>query len=333
LVASNTVINHIGLVLDASDSMYSLKDQTVQIADMQTKHLAQRSKELDQETRITVYKFNQNVECLFYDKDVLRLPSLRGKYQTNGMTALIDATMKCIRDLEATATLYGDHAFLIYVITDGQENSSKTVSDYHLKEKLQRLPDNWTVAVLVPDQTGVFEAKRFGFPANNIAVWDTTAKGIAEVGEKIRVATDNYMTLRGSGNFRGSKNLFDVDTKLLNPSVISKVLNDVSVTEVFVPHDERIDDCARRSVGSYTIGQGYYQLTKPEDVQPQKKIILRDKHAHGKYLTGPDVRGILGLPNNTVRIAPVDHPDYDLFIQSTAVNRKLIGGTTVLFTK
>jgi hypothetical protein len=41
----------------------------------------------------------------------------------------------------------------------------------------------------------------FGFPADNIAVWDTSAEGLAEVGETIRRTTDTY-------RFR----LLDVDT-------------------------------------------------------------------------------------------------------------------------
>lgn len=330
MVAPNTVINHIGLVLDASSSMERLTSQTVQIADLQTQHLAQRSKELDQETRITVYKFNDQVECLFYDKDVLRLPSMKGQFRPSGMTALLDATLQCIHDLEATATLYGDHAFLIYVLTDGEENRSKPNAAALLRDKLQRLPDNWTIAVLVPNQHGVFEAKRFGFPANNIAVWDTSAKGIAEVGEKIRAATDNYMTLRGKGSFRGTKNLFDVDVTNLTPHVVGKVLDEVQPLSIPVDQDARIDDTIKAVVGSYTIGTGYYQLTKSEDVQPQKSIILRDKRTQ-KFYTGPSVRSMLGLPDASVRIAPVNHPQYDIFVQSTSVNRKLLSGSTVLY--
>jgi hypothetical protein len=34
-------------------------------------------------------------------------------------------SLKSLDDLEQTATLYGDHAFLAFVLTDGQENSSR----------------------------------------------------------------------------------------------------------------------------------------------------------------------------------------------------------------
>src|SRR5688572_3626524 len=142
-------INHIALVLDESLSMNSRREKVVQVADNQIKYLATRSEELDQETRVSVYTFNTQVRCLIYDKDVLRLPSLRGLYKPSGMTALIDATIKSQEDLAATAQLYGDHAFLTYVLTDGAENASRKKSTA-LKSKLESLPENWTVAVLVP---------------------------------------------------------------------------------------------------------------------------------------------------------------------------------------
>lgn len=44
-------INHIALVLDASGSMQYLAQDVVKVADNQIAYLAQRSNELDQETR------------------------------------------------------------------------------------------------------------------------------------------------------------------------------------------------------------------------------------------------------------------------------------------
>jgi hypothetical protein len=38
----------------------------ITVADGQITHLAQRSKELDQETRVTVYTFSNIVECVVY---------------------------------------------------------------------------------------------------------------------------------------------------------------------------------------------------------------------------------------------------------------------------
>ena len=123
------LINHVALVLDASTSMSHLRNKVVQVADEQIAYLARRSKELDQETRVTVYVFADEAECVIYDKDVLRLPSISQYYQPGGMTALLSATLKSQRELAQTAQLYGDHSFLTFVLTDGQENASHRCAD------------------------------------------------------------------------------------------------------------------------------------------------------------------------------------------------------------
>lgn len=150
----NNIINHIVFVVDKSGSMASLRDVVVKVFDKQIKYLAERSRVLDQETRVTVYCFDDTPECIIFDKDVLRLPSLAGLYKTSGRTALIDATLLAIDDLSKTHVKYGDHSFLLYVLTDGEENSSSN-SRHSIQTVINSLPDNWTVAVLVPNQTGV----------------------------------------------------------------------------------------------------------------------------------------------------------------------------------
>lgn len=324
-------INHIALVIDASASMQGLSRDVVKIADAQIAHLARRSKELDQETRISVYSFNNSTTCLIFDKDVLRMPSLQGLFCTYGMTALIDATNKAIDDLTTTSQLYGDHAFLVYVLTDGGENASLHNSA-HLADRIKVLPENWTLAVFVPNQTSKFEAKKFGFPSDNIAIWDTTSSGFAEVGEQIRQATDAYMTARATG-VRGSRNIFNLNTAALSKQVVQSALAKLH------PGQYRIAEVLRDSAIApfvegllqrpYRLGEAYYQLNKPEKVQAQKAIALYDTKTHAVY-TGSSARQLLGLPDYEVKVSPAQHPQYMIFIQSTSVNRKLIAGTKLL---
>lgn len=326
-------INHIALVLDASGSMGHLEREVVKVADAQIAHLAQRSKELDQETRVTVYAFDykNNIQCLVYDKDVLRLPSISGLYWTNGATALIDATLKALDDLAKTPELYGEHGFLCYVLTDGAENDSR-LKPADLSARLAGLPDNWTVAVFVPNVIGLGEAKRFGFPKDNIAIWSTDDKGLKDVGERIRQTTDYYMRSRGSG-VRGYKNLFNLDLDGLNKVDVAKLvkLGPGQFRMLAVTNDEPISEFVGRKLKRpYRLGEAYYQLTKPVEVQPQKTVAIYDRKAHAVY-TGADARNLLGLPStHTVKVSPAAHANYDIFIQSTSVNRKLFSGTTLL---
>lgn len=324
-------INHIALVIDASGSMTHLQNQVIAVADNQIKYLAQRSQELDQETRVTVYTFANKVECVAYDKDALRLPSLGSGYRPDGGTALVDATVKALSDLAQTATLYGDHAFLIYVLTDGEENAS-TLRSTALKERIDKLPENWTLAVFVPNQNGVFEAKRFGFPAQNISVWDTSARGIAEVGETMRKATDAYMTQRATGT-RGSKNLFTLDAANLTKANVNRQLvkkTPDQYTAIPVRKEAQIHEVVEKFTRKpYVLGSAFYQLTKRETVQAQKSVAVREK-ASGNLYVGTHARTLLNLPDHEVKVTPADHDSFDIFIQSQSVNRKCLVGTVVV---
>lgn len=333
-MAKQNYINHIALVLDKSGSMQHLEKEVIEVADNQIAYLAKRSKELDQETRATVYTFDGSIECIFYDKDVLRMPSLRGIYRAGGNTALIDATVKSIEDLSQTPELYGDHAFLVYVLTDGEENGSRRNTASQLESKIKNLKDNWTVAAFVPNQTGKFEAKKFGFPADNIAIWDTTSKGLSEVGETIRKATDSFMTGRATG-VRGSKNLFNMDSAVaqVNRSNVAAVLPKLHPGQyrmAEVKSEGRIDEFVEKfTKRAYRLGEAYYQLSKPEKIQGTKTIALFDKKTKEVYV-GPEARRLIGLPDYEVKVAPASHPDLEIFVQSTSVNRRLVPGTKIL---
>lgn len=329
-------INHIVFVIDASSSMAGLSFQIVKVFDNQVNHLARRSKELDQETRVSVYLFGDQVQCLIYDKDVLRLPSLASYYRAGGNTALIDGTMQSIEDLEKTATIYGSHAFLIYVLTDGQENASRNHTASSLSKKLNALPENWTVAAFVPDQTGVFEAKRFGFPANNISVWNTTSDNAIEAaGAVMQRSTEAFMRARSTG-VRGTKNLFNLDVSKIDSKTVASKLEELSPNDYMIlPVAKKVaikDFVESWTKESYRQGSAYYNFNKPEKVQGHKQICIQKK-SNGKVYTGAAARKLLGLPDYEVKIEPAAHPEWSFFIQSTSTNRNLIPGTNLLVLK
>lgn len=330
-------INHIVFVLDRSGSMRERESQVVKVFDSQIEYLARRSKELDQETRVTVYQFGNDTECLIYDKDVLRLPSLSKLYKINGNTALLNATSQAIEELAETPQRYGDHSFLIYVLTDGQENYSylagKRVSAPTLASQIKNLPENWTLAVMVPDQRGVFDAKTYGFPANNISVWNTASDtGVEEVGSTLTAVTDRYMASRSKG-VRGTKNLFQLDANALASTNVVRVLEELnpSAYALFPVHKEAVIKPFVESwtQSPYRVGSAYYQLTKPETLQAYKQLVVQEKTT-GKVFSGANARKLLGLPNHEVRVSPADFGKYDVFAQSTSTNRKLVGGTKLI---
>ncbi|MFF7871207.1 vWA domain-containing protein [Streptomyces qaidamensis] len=340
---SQNYINHVALVLDASSSMSHLSRKVVEVADQQIAYLARRSKELDQETRVTVYVFADKVQCVIYDKDVLRMPSLKQLYRTGGMTALLAAALKSQHELAQTAQLYGDHSFLTFVLTDGQENASHRCPDSPARDPrelvqavarmIETQQDNWTLAVLVPDQMGKREAMQCGFPKDNIAIWDATStQGLEEAGQVIRQATENFMMGRTQG-IRGSRAVFSTGAEAVNQDTIKAAgLTPVDPSEyrlIPVARNAAIREWVIECGHTYRTGAAYYQLSKSEKIQAQKQIAVLEKKTDRVY-TGPEARSLLGLPDAEARVKPDHNDHFTIFVQSTSVNRKLVPNTRLL---
>ncbi|MET9323469.1 vWA domain-containing protein [Streptomyces sp. NPDC003038] len=336
-------INHVALVLDASSSMSHLSRKVVEVADQQIAYLARRSQELDQETRVTVYVFADKVECVIYDKDVLRMPSLKQLYRAGGMTALLAATLKSQQELAQTAQLYGDHSFLTFVLTDGQENASHRCPDAATRSPrelvqavatmIETQKDNWTLAVLVPDQMGKREAMQCGFPKDNIAIWDATStQGLEEAGQVILKATENFMMGRTKG-IRGSRAVFSTGAEAVNKETIEAAgLTPVDPSQyqlIPVAREAAIRDWVIEVGHSYRTGCAFYQLSKSEKIQARKQIAVLEKKTDRVY-TGPAARALLGLRDTEARVKPDHNDDFTIFVQSTSVNRKLVPRTRLL---
>lgn len=333
--ATQNYINHIGFVIDRSQSMIRHRSAVVKVIDDQIAHLAQRSKDLDQETRVTVYDFSSRgtERCVVWDKDVLRMPSIAEFYEPSGMTALMDATTLALDDIALVSQKYGEHAFLLYVITDGIENNSRTPVRL-FKDRLAQAStvDNLTLAVFVPDMRAKFEAQGFGFPSPNIAVWDTeSSRGVEEVGATIRRATDTFMQNRAQG-IRRSTSLFTqtVDTAEIKNKLVPVTPGSYQLLDVI--EDSRADEfMMAHAGGKFVVGAVFYQLYKSEKVQANKDVAILT--ADGKLYMGRGARQMIGLPDHDTRVRPGDHTDYTILVQSTAPNRKLLAGTKAVITR
>ena len=331
------LINHVALVLDASWSMSGRESAVVKVTDAQIKYLAKRSEELSQETRVSVYRFgSKTVECLLFDMDVMRLPSTDSLYRVlRENTALIDATLKSQEDLETTSQLYGDHAFLTFVMTDGDENDSRNPAS-KLRDKIFNAPVNWSLGFLVPDRRGQQYVERLGVLKDSIAIWDVNSgSGLNDAASKIQQATDNFMVARASG-VRGTKSVFNMGADVLNERTVPTTLTplDSAKYRIFpVNTAVQIRDFAEAQGYHYNAGMAYYQLTKREAIQARKQIVVVEK-ATDKVYAGQQARHLIGLPDGKeVKVSPQDNPKYDVYVQSTSVNRKLVPGTYVLIIK
>ena len=324
-------INHVAFVLDASDSMRGIGRELIKVADKLIADLAELSTQLKQETRVTVYTFSNEVQCIIYDMDVLRLPSIAEFYRTVNMTALIDATVQAREELGQTATLYGDHAFLVYVLTDGQENvSRRSVGD--LGRMFSTLPDNYTMACLVPNQTAKFTVVKYGFPQGNVQIWDASSEaGMREAGQVLSASTAAYMDARAQG-MTNTKNLFSMGASTVNHKTVAKlqeITSSITVLPVRGAIAIRPFIEVQHAPMVFESGKYYFPLVKREKISKDKKILIRHKIS-GKVYGGPQARQLLGLPDNDVSVKPDFNDLYDVFVQSTSQNRLLVAGHALL---
>lgn len=267
-------INHFAIAGDESWSMDRHAAAVVAAIDGTVAHLAERSKVWDQETRLTFYTFASRGQerCLYYDKDVLRMPSIAGRYSPRGQTALIDCVMLALDDLEKSAQLYGLHAFVLYLFSDGENNDSRH-RPAQLESRILALPDNWTVAAFAPNQPAIVELQKCGFPRGNIDVWDTSSsRGIEAVGRKIQETSEAFMAGRSKGvhgySARSGGGLFRLrDFSAAEVTSALPPLTPGSYMLHPVLADGRIDEfVARVTAHPYRNGMAYYQFMKTETI-------------------------------------------------------------------
>lgn len=322
--------NHVAILVDTSSSMNHLLKDVVKVFNNQIQFLRQSSLDFKQETRISIYEFNSNVSCLISDVDVARpmeIQSLSG----GGMTALFDAVDLSIKDFQDLPQTYGDHSFLIYILTDGMENRSVKHSLQSFKKLIANLPDNFNIAAFVPDFNSKTYLVHSGIPEGNIDKWDVTTKGIETVGNKFEQTITNYYQSRSKGIKKFSTMFSDLDSVTVQDiKTIAQEIKNYNLITSNYKGTIQIRDFVESETGlEYKKGSAYYQLVKNETVQPSKNIAVINKDT-GKVYEGKDARVLLNLPNHNVKVTPVYSDKWDVYVQSLSVNRNIIPKQKVL---
>jgi len=331
-------VNHVAFVVDRSGSMSSIRAKVVTVFNAQLDALKKNSDALGQETFVSFYTFHSHVDKpRFFAqpiKSVQKLTSL----STTGSTALFDATGQAIIDLEAVPGAKRDNvSFLIIVLTDGHENSSRRYKT-KIKSMIQRTQGTgrWTFAFLVP-KGGESVLKRFGIPSGNIQAWQTNTKGLKDLQQDMQRGLQTYYNARQSGQ-RAVVGVFTTNMKDVSVDKVKAELKDLSAdfVRIAVKSDGAIRPLVEAEIGGghkYQKGHGYYELNKPELVQEYKEIAIVENKS-GAIYSGDAARALLGLPlGERCKVKPGDHGEFSIFVQSTSVNRKLHKGTSLLYKK
>lgn len=230
-------------------------------------------------------------------------------------------------------------SFLVMTTTDGQEMHSKKYKQPELAKEISALQatGRWTFVFRVPEGSARQITDRLNVSLENIQEWGTTAEGMAKSTAATVQALDKFYATRAAG--KTSSTVFYADATAISTKTLRSSLVNISkdISLYVVPQEDagiEIRPFVLKHRMEYLKGSAFYQLTKTEArVQETKLIIIRDRTTGDAY-SGDEARKLIGLPTKgNVRLHPGDHGNFDLFIQSTSINRKLVGGTGVIYWK
>ena len=330
--------NYIGICLDKSGSMQSLRRATVKAYNENIKAIRDATQREKQDTILFSNAFGGDVRWLFRNSSINILNELtETDYRPDGGTPLFKALVEMIEQLKQTPD-YNDPnvAFQILVVSDGEENSSGPNAISQAKRLMSELnaTDRWTFAFLLPRGSARDFIRKYDVAEGNIREWDQTERGTVEAFHVTTQAYDNYFSLRSAG--KTATKTFYTNLAGVTPGALRVVCRDirdeVSLFEVG-PREEVIRElCEARTNKPFLKGAGFYELVKSEKkVQANKQIIIRSRLT-GEMFAGEAARQTLGLPiRGDVKLVPGAQGQFDVFIQSTSVNRKLPPMTRVLY--
>lgn len=266
-------------------------------------------------------------------------PIPESQYEANaGGTPLFDSVLELIEIARATPD-FSDKgtSFLFMITTDGEENSSRRANGKSIAAEMRKLiaTDRHTFVFRVP-RGAAADLVALGIPAGNILEWDQTERGMQQAAQANTEAFGQFMTGRTHG--MGSTTRFYADLSDVTLEDVQTQLTDISTEVKFFKVAARDDQTKIREFVEKKAGEpmkkggAFYQLTKLEPkVQANKRIAIRSKTS-GAVFAGDAARQMLALPTvGTVRLAPNDLGDFDVFIQSTSVNRLLDAGTELMY--
>jgi hypothetical protein len=331
------LVNHFAICLDASGSMMGIREHAVAAFNSNVKAIRENSEKQGQESTVTFVTFGERslVVEKFFAHPVTSLKELTAaNYRPDGMTPLLDAVGKTINRLRSIPDSL-ETSYVVMVITDGCENHSHSFTQINGKlEKLMQQvtsTDRWTFVFMVPPGAKANLCKQFGIPEGNVQEWEATAQGMATASASLNSGVAGYYAVRSLGQ-TSSKTFLTTDLSKVTDTDLKKLVDVRSKAKIWSVEKECVIKDFVESHGEvYLTGNAFYQLTKPETIQPQKQIAIMKKGEKAIY-TGYEARRLLGLPDNQdARVKPGNHMNYDIFTQSTSVNRKLVRGTKLIY--
>ena len=323
---------YLGIVCDHSSSMFGLSSVAGKDLNSIIDTYKKESGD-DIDIRVSILPFSTTVlPFTEFCTDINKVKPIE-RYLALGMTALYDGIGDMVAHLSNTPKS-SESQYMVMVMTDGEENTSKKWSRSKLRELITDFQSlgNWSFTIRAPYTTSSRQLGHdLNIPQHNIHFWDGKSEE--------SFIHSSVATVRGIGQYISDTKMgvkstqsFYTDLSKVSSADVQNNMTDISanVNIMVLSQDEVIKPFVEKTFGQFVKGTVYYQLTKPErEVQDYKIILIRDKTT-GSVYAGRDARDLLKLPVvGSCKLIPGDHGNFEVFIQSTSINRKLPKGTMV----
>jgi hypothetical protein len=339
--------NHFIIVLDRSGSMHSLSARAVQAVNSIVTAIKNGAATFNQETTISLYTFSTDVQAVYRRTPAEQAQPMRHMY-CGGGTALFDAVGSSVESFQKDADAKDSNtSYVVIAVTDGGDNASRmyrpTDDRFYpppllgarkfvdvLKELVAT--DRYTVTFQLPPGYGNNFVATYGIQPGNVREWEQTEAGVQELVATVERGTQAFFNSRSVGLKSVDNFYVQTDLSNLKKSDLKKLVDVQARFKAWTVEKEAdvktfVEDHGKK----FVIGATFYALTKKEKVQPQKAVLIQEKGTKAVY-AGQEARDLIGLPKGiNATVEPGNHANYDIYVQSTSVNRKLVRGTKVLF--
>lgn len=190
---SSAITTVVHMVLDTSGSMESVRDATIKGYNEYVNSLKKDGGKFkfsltlfdsDHEGKLRLDQRHQSVNI----DDVPELT--RKTFVPSGGTPLYDAVCTTLSEIVSR----DDEKYLFVTLTDGEENMSHEFTGKQMAEMKKNFEDkgNWSFIYLGANQDAWANAQAWGYSANNVSNFNTTARGTGMVFDTLSVATKSF---------------------------------------------------------------------------------------------------------------------------------------------
>lgn len=211
---------YVAIVLDRSGSMSSIHKETVDGINKQFEAIKKTAKKAGGETFVSLIQFDTVIETRIDSVTPDKLIEWAiTDFAPRGGTALYDGIWAAMNHLKAKP-MTDDTAYLVCVISDGCETSSREVTQPIMTAEIKKLQDqgNWVFTYLMANVDIRQAQATFAASPGNIAIYNSTSAGANVTYTANAVSIGNYMTTRGlvsnASGMSGSYTAYDTATKV-----------------------------------------------------------------------------------------------------------------------